>query len=47
MFLTRLLLITSCPVIANSVDPDQLASEESALFVIKYVNCYQKLGQVI
>ena len=35
------------PVLANSVDPDQLASEEanwsgSALFVIKYVNFYQK-----
>ena len=34
---------------ANSVDPDQLASEEanwsgSALFVIKYVNLYQQLG---
>ena len=32
-----------CPVFANSVDPDQLASEEanwsvSALFAIKYVN---------
>ena len=32
---------------ANSVDPDQLASEEanwsgSALFVIKYVNLYQQ-----
>ena len=37
------------PVFANSVDPDQLASEEanwsgSALFVIKYVNLYQKPG---
>ena len=35
-----------CPSFANSVDPDQLASEEanwsvSALFVIKYVNLYQ------
>ena len=35
------------PVLANSVDPDQLASEEanwsgSALFVIKSVNFYQK-----
>ena len=42
-----LLLNTTCPVLANSVDPDQLASEEanwsgSALFVIKYVNFYQK-----
>ena len=47
--LTLLLLNTTCPVSANSVDPDQLASEEanwseSALFVIKYVNFYQKLG---
>ena len=37
------------PVLANSVDPDQLASEEanwsgSALFVIKYVNLYQNSG---
>ena len=35
------------PDFANSVDPDHLASEEakwsgSALFVIKYVNLYQK-----
>ena len=37
--LTLLLLNTTCPVLANSVDPDQLASE--ALFVIKYVNFYQ------
>ena len=41
--LTLLLLSTTCPVLANSVDPDQLASEEanwsgSALFAIKYVN---------
>ena len=47
--LTLLLLNTTCPVLANSVDPDQLASEEanwsgSALFVIKYVNFYQKPG---
>ena len=45
--LTLLLLNTTCPVLANSVDPDQLASEEancsgSALFVIRYVNFYQK-----
>ena len=44
--LTLLLLNTTCPVLANSVDPDQLASEEahwfgSALLVIKYVNFYQ------
>ena len=47
--LTLTLLKTTCPVLANSVDPDQLASEEanwsgSALFVIKYVNFYQKPG---
>ena len=45
--LTLLLLNMTCPVLANSVDPDQLASEEaiwsgSALFNIKYVNFYQK-----
>ena len=38
-----------CSASANSVDPDQLASEEanktgSALFVIKYVNSYQQPG---
>ena len=47
--LTLLLLNTSYPVLANSVDPDQLASEEanwsgSALFVIKYVSFYQTPG---
>ena len=48
--LALLLLNMTCPVLANSVDPDQLASEEeanwsgSALFVIKCVNFYQKLG---
>ena len=45
--LTLFLLNTTCPVLANSVDPDQLASEEanwsgSALFVNKYVSFYQK-----
>ena len=31
---------------ANSVDPDQLASEESgsALFAIQYLNLYQESG---
>ena len=43
------LLIWICPAFANSVDPDQLASEEanwsgSALFAIKYVNLYQQSG---
>ena len=47
LYLTLLLLNTTCPVLANSVDPDQLASEEtnwsrSALFIIKYVNFYKK-----
>ena len=50
--LTLLLLIRTCPVLANSVDPDQLASEEanwsrSALFVIKYVNFYQRSSNLI
>ena len=44
-----LFLNTAYPVLANSVDPDQLAYEEanwsgSALFVIEYVNFYQKPG---
>ena len=48
-YLTLLLLNTTCPVLANSVDPDKLASEEangsgSVLFVIKYVNFCQKPG---
>ena len=47
--LTLLLLNTTCPVLANSVDLDQLDSEEaswsgSALFAIKYVNFYLKSG---
>ena len=47
MSLTLVLLNPYNPAFANSVDPDQLASEEaswsgSALFVIKYVNLYQK-----
>ena len=49
MCLTVLLLNTTYPVLANSIDPDQLTSEEdnwsgSALFVIKYVNFFQKSG---
>ena len=47
--LALLLLNLTCSVLANSVDPDQLACEEanwsgSALFVIKNVNFYQKHG---
>ena len=43
------MLNTTCPVWANSVDQDQLTSEEanwsgSALFVIQYVNIYQQPG---
>ena len=38
-----------CPALENSVDPDQLASEEAnwsgaALFNIQYVNLYQQPG---
>ena len=49
VMLILLLLHTSCPFLANSGNPDKLASEEanwsgSALFVIKYVNFYQKPG---
>ena len=29
LYLTLLLLNMACPVLANSVDPDQLASEEA------------------
>ena len=52
MFLLKnkiLILVLLNPVFANSVDPDQLASEEanwseSALFVIKRMNLYQQPG---
>ena len=52
MNLTLLLLNTTRSVLANSVDPDQLASEEAnwsgyALFVIKYVNFCQTSDRVI
>ena len=47
--LTLLLLNTTYPVLANSVDPGQLASEDanwsgSAQFVIMYANLYQQSG---
>ena len=47
--LILVLLNPDMPHIANSVDPDQLASEEanwsgSAPFVIKYVSLYQQPG---
>ena len=43
------LLNPDMPAFANSVDPDQLASEEanwsgSTLFAMKYVNLYQHSG---
>ena len=49
LVLTLVLLTHLYPAFANSVDPDQLASEEanwsgSALFAIKYVNLYQQSG---
>ena len=52
VILNLLLLNTTCPVLANSVDPDKLASSEtnwsaSALFVIKYVNSIKNPDQVI
>ena len=45
--LTLVLLKRDISCFANSVDPDQLASEEanwsgSALFAIKYANLYQQ-----
>ena len=50
--LTLLLLNTACPVLANSVDPDQLASEEanwsgSALFVIKVCKFLSKTSDQV
>ena len=47
--LTLVLLNPDIPAFVNSIDPDQLASEEanwsgSALFVIQYVNLYQQPG---
>ena len=47
--LTLVLLNQICPAFANSVDPDQLASEEanwsgSALFAIQYFNSCQENG---
>ena len=48
-YLTLVLLNPDIPCFANSVDPDQLASEEanwsgSALFAIKYANLKQQSG---
>ena len=45
--LTLVLLNPDIPAFSNSVDPDQLASEEanwsgSALFAIQYLNLYQQ-----
>ena len=47
-YLTLVLLNPDMPCLANSVDPDQLASEAnwsgSTLFDIKYVTLYQQPG---
>ena len=50
--LTLVLLNPDIPCLANSVNPDQLASEEanwsgSALFAIQFVNLYQQSGSSI
>ena len=50
--LTLILLNTTTATFANSVDPDQMASEEairsgSTLFVMQFVNWMKKLYQVI
>ena len=47
--LSLLLLNTTCPVLSNNIDPDQLTSKEenwsgTAVFIIKYVNFYQNPG---
>ena len=47
LYLTLVLLNSDMSCFANSVDPDQLASEEAnwsgyALFAIKYMNLYQQ-----
>ena len=47
--LTLVLLNPDMSCFTNTVDPDQLASEEanwsgSALFAMKYVNLYQQSG---
>ena len=48
IFLALFLLNTTCPVLANSVDPDQLASGSQLIWIctvlFKYVNFYQKPG---
>ena len=46
--LTLILLFTTTPNFANSVDPDQIASEEaiwsgSTLFVIQFVNLNENI----
>ena len=46
--LTLILLFTTTPTFANSVDPDQMASEEaiwsgSTLFVIQFVNLNENI----
>ena len=46
--LTFILLFTTTPTIANSIDPDQMASDkailsESTLFVIQFVNLNENI----
>ena len=46
--LTLILLFTTTPTFANSVDPDQMASEEAiwlgfTLFVIQFVNLNENI----
>ena len=48
LILTLILLFTTTPTFANSVDPDQMASEEaiwsgSTLFVIQFVNLNENI----
>ena len=44
-FLTLLLPNTKCPVLANSVDPDQKPTDlDLHCLSLKYVNFYQKTG---
>ena len=38
---------TTCPVLANSVDPEEATWSGSAQFVIKYVNFIKNPNQVI
>ena len=41
--LTLIVLFTTIPTFANGADPDQMASEESTLFVIQFVNLNENI----